>query len=199
MLLDDISIKHICLSQTTSATIDDYEAIIVDSVGILLDLYKYADIAYVGAGFSHGVHSVIEPLAQNCVVCYGPEIDILDEAVEITSTCIGHVINNSDDADDQTIKQNQFTDRALHQFESNFDITNEIKTATGVEFNPSGTKMYVVGITPNASIGQYSLTVPFDISTTPTLEEDVAIQADNAAIQSDADKAALILEAAAIT
>ena len=97
MFLDDININHICLSQTTNASIEDYDSIIIDSVGILLDLYKYADIAYVGAGFSHGVHSVIEPLAQNCVVCYGPEIDILDEAVEITSTCIGHVINNSDE------------------------------------------------------------------------------------------------------
>ena len=60
----------------------------------------------------------------------------------------------------------------------NFSVTDENKTPTGIAFNPSGTKMYVVGITPNASIGQYSLTVPFDISTTPTLEEDVAIQAD---------------------
>ena len=97
ILLDDISIKHICLSQTTSATIDNYEAIIVDSVGILLDLYKYADIAYVGAGFSNGVHSVIEPLAQSCVVCYGPKIDILDEAIDITNLKIGHVVNNSEE------------------------------------------------------------------------------------------------------
>ena len=32
------------------------------------------------------------------------------------------VINNSDDADDQTIKQNKFTSRVLLQFECNFDI-----------------------------------------------------------------------------
>ena len=97
MLLDDIGIKHICLSQTANDSIEDYDSIIVDSIGILLDLYKYADIAYVGAGFSNGVHSVIEPLAQKCVVCYGPKIDILDEAVEITKEQVGNMINNSEE------------------------------------------------------------------------------------------------------
>ena len=63
-------------------------------------------------------------------------------------------------------------------YEDNFSVTDENKTPTGIAFNPSGTKMYVIGITSNASIGQYSLTVPFDISTTPTLDEDVAIQSD---------------------
>ena len=63
-------------------------------------------------------------------------------------------------------------------YEDNFSVTDENETPTGIAFNPSGTKMYVVGITPSASIGQYSLTVPFDISTTPTLDEDVAIQSD---------------------
>ncbi len=35
--------------------------LIVDKIGLLLDLYKYADIAYVGGGFGSGVHSVTEP------------------------------------------------------------------------------------------------------------------------------------------
>ena len=63
-------------------------------------------------------------------------------------------------------------------FESNFDITNENKTATGVEFNPSGTKMYVVGILHsgnNASIAQYSLSEPFNIGSTVTLDENLVI------------------------
>ena len=30
--------------------------------------------------------------------------------------------------------------------EANFSVTDENKTATGVTFNPTGTKMYVVGI-----------------------------------------------------
>ena len=115
ILLDDIQVNYIPLSQTANTNIENYDCIIVDYLGILLDLYKYADIAYVGAGFSHGVHSVIEPLAQNCIVCYGPKIDILDEAVEITTSQIGHLINNSTELlnifklmnDEKLLKENQ--------------------------------------------------------------------------------------------
>tara|TARA_X000001036_G_scaffold10298_1_gene9101 strand:- start:80 stop:1276 length:1197 start_codon:yes stop_codon:yes gene_type:complete len=96
-VLNDININNICLTKMTNHSIDDYKCIIVDTVGNLLDLYKYADIAYVGAGFTHGVHSIIEPLAQNCIVCYGPKIDILDEAIEITDLKIGSVINNANE------------------------------------------------------------------------------------------------------
>ena len=96
-MLNDININYIHLSKSNNQKIEDYNCVIVDSVGILLDIYKYAEIAYVGSGFSTGVHSVIEPLAQNCVVCYGPKIDILDEAIEITNLKIGYVINNSEE------------------------------------------------------------------------------------------------------
>lgn len=35
--------------------------LIIDEIGLLLDLYKYADIAYVGGALGAGVHSVTEP------------------------------------------------------------------------------------------------------------------------------------------
>jgi 3-deoxy-D-manno-octulosonic-acid transferase len=70
-------------------------ALIIDRVGILADLYAFASIAYVGAGFSTGVHSVIEPAVHGCVVAYGPQIDILDEAQEMTQLHIGKLVNNA--------------------------------------------------------------------------------------------------------
>ena len=96
-MLDTINMDYIHLSKSNNKEIQNYDCIIIDTVGILLDIYKYADIAYVGSGFSTGVHSVIEPLAQNCIVCYGPKINILDEAVEITKLDIGYLINNSEE------------------------------------------------------------------------------------------------------
>ena len=44
--------------------------IIVDVVGILADLYKYSDVAYIGGGFTRGVHSVIEPAIYDCIIDY---------------------------------------------------------------------------------------------------------------------------------
>ena len=62
--------------------------------------------------------------------------------------------------------------------EANFSVTNENKTATGVTFNPTGTKMYVVGInagsTPS-SIAQYSLSEPFNVGSSVTLDHNINI------------------------
>jgi 3-deoxy-D-manno-octulosonic-acid transferase len=71
--------------------------IIVDTVGKLADMYAQADLAYVGSGFSTGVHSVIEPAVHGCAVSFGPNIHILDEAIELYNLGIGKMIHNEDD------------------------------------------------------------------------------------------------------
>ena len=71
--------------------------ILVDVVGILADLYSVADLAYVGAGFGAGVHSVIEPAVYGCAVAFGPNIQILDEAITMHKNEIGTIVNNSDE------------------------------------------------------------------------------------------------------
>lgn len=70
---------------------------IADSVGILAELYGYGKYAYVGAGFGAGVHSVIEPAIYNIPVSYGPNISLLDEAVEMVDLNIATIINSSED------------------------------------------------------------------------------------------------------
>ena len=53
-------------------------------------------------------------------------------------------------------------------FVSDKDIDTEMNTPTGILFNPSGSKMYVVGFTGATDavsyIAQYSLSIPFSIS-----------------------------------
>ena len=61
----------------------------------LPELYKYTKITYVGGGFGKGVHSTIEPLIYNNIVCYGPNIDLLNEAKEMYQKGCGFIINNS--------------------------------------------------------------------------------------------------------
>ncbi|HEX4925537.1 MAG TPA: glycosyltransferase N-terminal domain-containing protein [Bdellovibrionales bacterium] len=49
------------------------QVLIVDTVGILADLYQWGHIAFVGNSFQrHAVHSVMEPLAAGCVTLFGP-------------------------------------------------------------------------------------------------------------------------------
>ncbi len=59
------------------------KVIIVDAVGFLMSLYAYADIAYVGGGFKHGVHNVLEPATYRIPVIYGPRIENSPEAQKL--------------------------------------------------------------------------------------------------------------------
>lgn len=52
--------EHYIYSEISSGQLIDKD-LIVNEIGLLLDLYKYADIAYVGGAFGTGVHSVTEP------------------------------------------------------------------------------------------------------------------------------------------
>lgn len=64
--------------------IDTWRAdiLIVDRTGLLAELYKRADVAFVGGSFRAKVHSVMEPLAAGCPVVLGPYSDNNREAQE---------------------------------------------------------------------------------------------------------------------
>lgn len=47
--------------------------LIIDSIGMLSRLYKYADIAYVGGAFKEGLHNILEPAAYGKPVITGPD------------------------------------------------------------------------------------------------------------------------------
>jgi 3-deoxy-D-manno-octulosonic-acid transferase len=57
--------------------------VVVDRVGILAELYRFGEIAYVGGAFSTGVHNVIEPAIMGIPVLFGPSHDNSHEAVEL--------------------------------------------------------------------------------------------------------------------
>jgi len=61
----------------------DVEVVVVDTVGVLAELYKFADLAYIGGSFSTGVHSVIEPAIMGIPVLFGPIHDNSFEALEL--------------------------------------------------------------------------------------------------------------------
>ncbi|MBK8944203.1 MAG: 3-deoxy-D-manno-octulosonic acid transferase [Ignavibacteriae bacterium] len=51
----------------------DESIILVDSIGVLLTLYRYADLAYVGGSFKQGIHNVLEPAVYGIPVIFGPK------------------------------------------------------------------------------------------------------------------------------
>ncbi len=67
--------------------------IIVDCVGILSTLYKYADVAYVGGGLQSGLHNVLEPAAYGIPVLFGDE-KISEDAELLIKSGGGIPVNN---------------------------------------------------------------------------------------------------------
>lgn len=72
--------------------------IIVDSIGILLALYTYADIAYVGGSFKQNIHNVLEAAVYGIPVIFGPKIDNSQEAQKLVEIGGGILIKNRQNA-----------------------------------------------------------------------------------------------------
>ena len=57
--------------------------LVVDSIGLLSELYSDSDIAYVGGGYTGKLHNIIEPAAKKNMILFGPKIDHFPEAIEM--------------------------------------------------------------------------------------------------------------------
>jgi 3-deoxy-D-manno-octulosonic-acid transferase len=60
-----------------------WRVILVDSVGQLATLYRIGHIAFVGGGFTTGVHSVLEPAVCGLPVAFGPRYSNAVEAIRL--------------------------------------------------------------------------------------------------------------------
>ncbi|MCH7962483.1 MAG: 3-deoxy-D-manno-octulosonic acid transferase [Bacteroidetes bacterium] len=74
-------LKTIRFSHLNSYT--DERVIIIDSIGILLTLYTYADVAFVGGSFKQNIHNVLEAAVYGIPVMFGPKINNSQEAKEL--------------------------------------------------------------------------------------------------------------------
>ena len=73
------------------------KVIIVDSVGRLSQLYWDAQIAYLGGGFSTGVHNMMEPAIARLPIFFGPKYHNFPEAIELIKVGGGFPIENGRD------------------------------------------------------------------------------------------------------
>jgi 3-deoxy-D-manno-octulosonic-acid transferase len=73
----------------------DERVIIVDSIGILLMLYTYADVAYVGGSFKQNIHNVLEASVYGTPVLFGPKIENSQEAKKLVEIGSGIIVTNT--------------------------------------------------------------------------------------------------------
>jgi len=76
----------------------DEKIILVDSIGILLTLYYYANIAFVGGSFKSNIHNVLEAAVYGVPVIFGPKITNSQEAIKLAELGGGIIIKNKKEA-----------------------------------------------------------------------------------------------------
>ncbi len=73
--------------QETVSPIPNTRVLIMDNIGLLSKIYRYATITYVGGGLkTNGVHNVLEAAVYDKVVLFGPYYHKYTEAVELVKS-----------------------------------------------------------------------------------------------------------------
>jgi 3-deoxy-D-manno-octulosonic-acid transferase len=99
------------------------DILIIDNIGMLMHLYQYADIAYVGGAFGSGLHNVLEPACFGVPVIFGPKHDKFREAQDFIDHEIGYAI------EDRSAFDSIFSD--LQRQDKKRAIQNFMKDRTG--------------------------------------------------------------------
>jgi 3-deoxy-D-manno-octulosonic-acid transferase len=72
----------------------DARILIIDSIGLLNKLYRYADVAYIGGGFRTGLHNVFEATAFGVPTIFGPDTSRFPDAAEMAGKGLAFRIQN---------------------------------------------------------------------------------------------------------
>ena len=70
-------------SKANNINIKNSNVLIIDSIGILSNVYKYGNLAYIGGGFGSGIHNILEAVTFGLPVVFGPNYQKFKEANEL--------------------------------------------------------------------------------------------------------------------
>ncbi|MEA1885826.1 MAG: glycosyltransferase N-terminal domain-containing protein [Bacteroidota bacterium] len=89
-----LKVSHMKYSQVKVLIPDDIQVLIIDSIGLLSSIYRYADIAVIGGGFGRGIHNILEAATWSVPVMFGPRYSRFREAVDLVKMGGARVFNN---------------------------------------------------------------------------------------------------------
>jgi 3-deoxy-D-manno-octulosonic-acid transferase len=96
-ILDNLDRPSICYSELNDENSGMAEVLIIDSVGILSQLYRFATVAFIGGGFGGGIHNIQEPVTFGVPVLFGPNYHKFSEARDLVSLGGAFSITSSDE------------------------------------------------------------------------------------------------------
>jgi len=108
--------------------LDLYDVLLIDNIGILMHLYQYANIAYVGGAFGKGLHNILEPASFGVPVIFGNSYSKFPEAYQFLDAKIGFSINNEVEFENvlNKLSGNNISDEVLYFMEKHKGATDKI-------------------------------------------------------------------------
>ncbi len=89
------------LNKNNSQVLEDLQqslkesrVLIIDCLGILSSIYRYATITYIGGGFGVGIHNILEAATYGKPIIFGPNYHKFKEAKDLVKLNGAHSINN---------------------------------------------------------------------------------------------------------
>ena len=76
--------------------VKELKLLIIDNIGSLASIYKYADVAYIGGAFGSGLHNILEAAVYGCPIVFGPKYHNFPEATDLISIGGAKSISNKE-------------------------------------------------------------------------------------------------------
>ena len=89
--------KFVRYTEATPMNISHTRVLVVNTMGLLSSIYRYADVAYIGGGFGAGIHNTIEAAVYGIPVLFGPKHEHFREAKGLIAAGAAYGIRNYDE------------------------------------------------------------------------------------------------------
>ena len=89
--------------------------LIVNTIGMLSQLYQYARFVYIGGGFGVNIHNIQEPVTFGCPVVFGPKYESFKEAVDLVQLQGAFSVKNATELEavfTRLVTDNEFYEKA---------------------------------------------------------------------------------------
>jgi 3-deoxy-D-manno-octulosonic-acid transferase len=84
----------VCYTEATDETVMNSHVLIVDTIGLLSSVYRYANLAYIGGGFGVGIHNTLEAATFGMPIVFGPNYLKFNEATAMVKLGVAHSVND---------------------------------------------------------------------------------------------------------
>lgn len=123
----------VCYTEANSETIQNHQVLIIDTIGLLSSIYRYANVAYIGGGFGVGIHNTLEAAIFGMPILFGPNYLKFNEATSMVKLQVAYPVNNFDELNSilgnllsDASKRESIASRCINYTEQNLGATKTI-------------------------------------------------------------------------